>query len=181
MKAQETEDLAAVARLFGRLLLRELDEPLRATLVEEPLAGALSACGLDVGRLHGADLDGLAAEYLERFVRPATGGPLVQSLWTQGTYEGDAAVAARKLAEAAALDFDKEAARGAPVDHLGSLLLLWATSLERQPEVARRIEEEHLAWAVAPLERLAGEDGFYGSLAGAVANLVRSLAGTSAP
>ena len=50
----------------------------------------------------------------------------VQSLWTEGSYEGDSAVAVSKLAQAARFDFDRGSAHGAPKDHLGSILLLWA-------------------------------------------------------
>ena len=174
MQPQE-DNLSDVARLFGRLLLHEVDEGMRAELCAPELSAALSSVGVDTGLLVEADLDQLAAEFLEAFLQPAEGGPLVQSLWTQGNYEADCAVTVRKLAEAAGVDFDRQAARGAPQDHLGCILLLWAEVREPATAVAERLEQEHLAWALAPLARIAAGEGFYAGVARAVGAFLREL------
>ena len=59
----------------------------------------------------------------------------------------------------------REAARGAAVDHLGSLLLLWAATDGRAQEIADEIVREHLAWGLGPLRRIQAAGGFYGSVA----------------
>ena len=112
-------------------------------------------------------------------LRPDGGGaPPIASLWTEGRFEGDIARRTRELAESAALEFGAEAARGAPRDHLGSLLHLWAASVERAPWVADELAEQHLAWADAPLRRVAGGGGFYGRVAAATLSLLEELRGT---
>ena len=96
--------LAPVARLFGQLLLQEIDEERRLELTALPLAEALAELGLRVDLLAAdVDLQELAADFLEVFVKPPTGGPLVQSLWTQGSYEGNAAAAVRGLSSMTAI------------------------------------------------------------------------------
>lgn len=162
MTPDRVEALRATARLFGRLFLFELDEDTRVQLVEPEFAAALGQVGISVAPLEAPDaLDALAVEFFEAFVQPQEGGPPVQSLWTEGSYEGDAAASVRRLAEAVGVEFDRAAARGAPHDHLGCLLLLWAETREARPDVAERLEAEHLAWARAPLGRLAAGQGFY--------------------
>jgi len=168
-----------VALLLGHLLLFELDEPMRERLLEPELAAALLEVGLDVEPLRGASLDELASEYLETFLQPKSGGPLVQSLWTSGTYEGDAAVSVRKLAEAGGFELDAAAARGAAADHLGCLLLLWARARVEDPRISRRIEEQHLGWALPPLGRIAAGEGFYPGLARALQRFIEGCTDAS--
>lgn len=176
MTDDRVEALRATARLFGRLLLFELDEPTRAELCAPDFAAALQQVGISVAPLQdpGA-LEELAVEFFEAFVQPKEGGPPVQSLWTEGTYEGTAAVAVRQLAEAVGIEFDGGAARGAPHDHLGCLLLLWAETREARPDVAERVVQEHLAWARAPLSRLAVGQGFYADVSRATLAWVEEL------
>lgn len=176
MNATTNSELAAVAELLAGLLLHELDGPRLAELQQEELATALEALGLQVRGLDPErDLDELAVEFLEAFVQPAEGGPLVQSLWTGGTYEGEPAVIVRKLAQVAGVEFDRAAARGAAHDHLGCILLLWAATQESAPEVAERLREEHLRWALPPLARLARGKGFYPQLCACVARFIDEL------
>ena len=151
----ETSAELALAGFFAELLLFELDEPRRAALLEPEIAAALLDLEVDAAPLASVPLDELAAAYLQAFVQPERGGPPVQSLWTEGSFEGDAAVALRQLAEASGADFDRDAARGAPVDHLGCILSLWVELVPVWPEAARRIEEQHLAWALRPLGAVA--------------------------
>jgi len=174
--------LAATARLFGRLLVREIDAPLLAELREPELARALAAVGLRLPP-HSSEtgdaalLDELAADYFESFVNPESAAPLVQSLHRGGTYEGPPAVGARRLADAAGVTLDREAARGAPADHLGCLLQLWARVAERSPSEAPEIARTYLAWAVLPLrERAENRRGFYAELAAAAADSIEQMA-----
>lgn len=166
MTDDREEALRATARLFGQLFLFELDEETRAQLVAPEFAQALEQVGISVAPLEEPEpLEQLAVEYFEAIVQPKLGGPPVQSLWGEGTYEGQSAVAVRKLAVAAGVEFDRGAARGAPHDHLGCLLLLWAETKGTRPDVAERIEADHLDWARVPLSGLARSGkGFYPDL-----------------
>lgn len=169
-----------LAAFVGRLLVREVEAADLDRMRAPELAGLLRDLGLALPAAGGEALwlESRAAEYHDLFLRPET-GPLVQSLWTQGRYEGDAAGAVRRLAAAAGVEFQRAAARGAAVDHLGSLLLLWAETVDRAPAVARRLAEEHLAWALGPLRGIEEQGGFYGALArlaGALLEGIRSLA-----
>ncbi len=169
-------ELEAAAELLGRLLLHELDEGQRALLVTPEFAQALAEVGIDTHELTSAgNLDELAAQFFELFVQPQSGGPLVQSLWVHGSYEGDCAVAVRKLSEAAGCEFDPAAARGAPHDHIGCIVLLWATLRESAPEAATRLQREHMAWAIAPLSRIGEGSGFYAGVARAAVALLQEI------
>jgi TorA maturation chaperone TorD len=178
----ETESLAAVARLFGDLLLAELDTGRLRRLQDPAAREALGALGVSVPEVDPADegaLDELAAEYHAAFLRPEGGGaPPIGSLWTEGRYEGALASRVRELARSAAVDFDRGAARDAPVDHLGCMLHLWAATSERAPWVADELAAEHLGWADAPLARVVEGGGFYGELAGALRGLLHELRAT---
>lgn len=178
--AGDTESLAAAASLFGDLLLAELDAARLGVLREPERAAALVALGVEVPTGEGEELlDELAAEFHGAFLRPADGGaPPVGSLWTEGRYEGQLAARIRELGEAAAAEFGNEAARGAPVDHLGSVLHLWALASSRAPWVADELAGQHLAWAAAPLAQAARRGGFYGQVASACGRLVACIGET---
>ena len=115
--------LASVAELFGELLLRELSEErllaLRSAQELEPLLAEM-----DLQLPAPEDRDLLAADFFDLFVNPQSGFPLVQSLYEEGNYEGNAAKGVRQVAEAAGLDYDQLAALGATPDHLGSQLVV---------------------------------------------------------
>lgn len=176
----ELATLQALAELLGRLLLREVEAADLERLRAPELAAALAELGVELPEPEAerAWLEERGADYHELFLSPEA-GPLVQSLWTQGRYEGDAAARVRQLAELAAVDFQREAARGAPVDHLGALLLLWAATAERAPAVAEELTREHLAWSRPALARVRSRGGFYGAVAGAAAALVELLRSTT--
>ncbi|MEL6428210.1 MAG: molecular chaperone TorD family protein [Planctomycetota bacterium] len=163
-------------------MLVELDEARLARLAEPDVAAALAAVGVEVPDPASADLDELAAEFHGAFLQPTSGGaPPVASLWTEGRFEGDAAARVRELAKSAAVDFDGVEARGAPIDHVGSLLHLWAATVERAPWVAEELAGVHIA-AVAPaLERVASTPDFYGQVAQAVLGLRVALEGAASP
>ena len=179
----EREAWRAVAALLGQLLLRELDAVDLASLRNAEVGRALDDLGLSLPAPGSDDawLEGRGVEYHDLFLRPDSGGPLVQSLWTEGRYEGEAAVRVRQLARAAGVDFQRQAARGAPVDHLGSLLLLWAAADEESPEVAAELQRAHLDWALAPLGRIEVTGGFYGGVARAASGLLRQLCPAGVP
>lgn len=176
-QAEEALALAGAARFFGDLLLVELDgERLRA--IQGPEAAALlEPFGLKAPGGEGeAVLDELAAEFHGALLRPDRGGaPPIASLWTEGRYEGELAGRLRVLAESAVLELDRSLTRGAPVDHLGSILHLWAASLERAPWVADEIAERHLGWTDPCLAQIAGSGGFYGDVARVTGALVAEI------
>lgn len=178
----ELAQLVGAARLFGDLLLTELN-PASLRALQEPAASeALAALGVEIPKEEDppeAFFDELAAEYHAALLAPTGGGaPPVASLWIEGRFEGQIVSRLRTLAESAALDFGSEAARGAPVDHLGVLLHLWASCVERAPWVSDELCSDHFAWAEAPLRQMAqrgGQQDFYGSVALAVTELVAVL------
>ena len=153
-------------------MLVELDDTRLTRLSEPDVAAALNAVGVVVPDPASADLDELAADFHAAFLQPTGGGaPPVASLWTEGRFEGNAAARLRELAKSAAVDFDSEEARGAPIDHVGSMLHLWAATHERATWVADELASVHLA-AVAPaLTQAVSAEGFYGSVAQAVLEL----------
>lgn len=166
-------NLAPAARLLGRLLVRELDVATVDELAQPAVAAALAELGIAVPPP--ADLDALAAAYFAHFVRPAAGLPPVQSLWLHGQYDGDAAQAVRAIAEAGSLEL-APGARGAPPDHLGCILLLWADIVEDRPDLAARLQRDHFAWGERALSAVGRGAGFYSSVARAAAMLLRELA-----
>jgi len=98
----------------------------------------------------------------------------VQSLWQGGQYDGDPAVAVRAIAAAAAREL-APGSRGAAPDHLGCILTLWADLVEERPELAARLQQDHLAWAPPALAHARTAGGFYSSVAAASAEFVREL------
>lgn len=177
----ERAALAATARLLGRLLIRELDEATLAELRQPEVAAALAAAGITVPAGEAsAVVDALAADYYQRFITPERRPPLIQSLWADGQYESETTAAVRAYAEQAGLAFERAIARGAPPDHLGAELTLWAEIAEPWPDGAARFVQDHLRWAVAPLRAQADEvvgDGsaFYGEVCAAAAELIEQL------
>ncbi|MFN3241930.1 MAG: molecular chaperone [Planctomycetota bacterium] len=168
----ETDHLSAAARLFGRLLLRELDEPTLAELRQDDVRAALA--DLDVTVPRDDQLPALGQRFFELFLHPQGAVPPVQSLWRDGQYDGDPAAGVRRIADAANLQL-ADAARGAAPDHLGCILLLWAELREPRPELAELLREHHLAWAELALQHTLADDGFYGAVCRACVSLVRAL------
>ena len=152
--SQEVASLAGAARLFGDLLLHEITAASIRALQEPTPNELLRSVGVDVPADVGARADGdatpefldeLASQYHAALLAPTGGGaPPVASLWIEGRYEGQIVARIRELARSAALEFGEDAARGAPVDHLGVLLHLWAASAERAPWVSDELARDHL-------------------------------------
>lgn len=175
----KTQELAGIAQLVGQLLLREIDASLRDELLRADVAECLEGVGVNLAPLReDAGLDHLASEYFEAILRPEE-GPLVQSLWVSGAYESECTANLRKLAKAAGLELNQEAARRATPDHLGVILTCWAESAEIAPAVAHRIASEHLQWAEAPLARLETRAGFYGQLSALIRELIIEIRATT--
>lgn len=172
MNQDTTADLAQAARLFGRLLLREPDAVSLGELRQPAIRDALAA--LDVAVPDDEQLEELSARYFELFLHPDGAQPPIQSLWHDGQYEGDAAASVRELAKAAALE-QAPGARGAPPDHLGCILLLWAELATTRTELADALARHHLAWSDLALQHAARDPGFYGAVSRATLSLVREL------
>ena len=164
-------DLSAAARLFGRLLVRELDTETLEELSRPAVRASLRELGIECPS---ASLEELAAQYCARFVHPRIGYPPVQSLWTTGQYDGAAALAVRAIADASARE-PAPGARNAAPDHIGCILLLWAELVHERPELAERLRRDHLQWAQQALAETARDDDFFGSIATATIELLRRL------
>lgn len=181
---EEIAALAHAARLFGDLLLFELDAEGVAKLQAPDLRAALEGLGVEVPTIDAATPEGaraleeLAAAFYAALLSPTGGAPPIASLWLEGRYQGEATARIADLAALAGIDFDAYNARSAPIDHLGCILLLWAEAAARAPEVADVLASDHLAWAERPLARIAAGEGFYASLAAAARELVEALAAT---
>lgn len=169
---EATGAMTAAARLFGRLLLRELDAPTLAELRQDDVSEALAA--LDVPVPDDAALPALAQRYFELFLHPDGALPPVQSLWHNGQYDGDPAAGVRRVADAANLALTDNA-RGAAPDHLGCVLILWAELREPRPELADALRRHHFAWAELALQHTLADDGFYGAVCRATLSFVRQL------
>lgn len=178
----ERDSLRALADLCGRLLLREADSADLELLRRPEMEAAFAELGVDVPRgAPEAVLERLARQYFDSFLGPRAGHPPVASLWRVRQAGGDSVAAARRAAAAAGLEFDRAIARGAPVDHLGHLLLLWARADEAAPEAAELLRREHLAWGIDALQSraLAADAGFYPSVARATIAVLARLTGSS--
>jgi len=171
--ASDDVALAPVARLLGRLLVRELDADTAAELRQPEVREALQAVGITPP---GDDvLEALEARYFDLFLHPPRGLPPVQSLWLRGEYDADPAAAVRAIAAAAALEVGT-GARGAAPDQIGCILCLWAELVGGRPELAARLQQNHLAWAERALTDACAAGGFYGAVARAAVALVKDLA-----
>lgn len=170
--AHAKRELASVARLLGRLLVRELDAATVDALRAREVADAVRAVGIDLPEA--VDLDALAAEYFAVFLRPETSLPPVQSLWEEGEYEGRAANALRTLARQAGMEPGEDSGHQPP-DHLGRILSLWGECIDTQPEVAAELERTHLAWTRLALASPATSTGFYGGVARATLDFLSEL------
>jgi TorA maturation chaperone TorD len=169
--------LVPAARLLGRLLVRELDDATLVELTEPAIAAALADLGIHLPAA--SALPQLAADYFDLFVRPASGLPPVQSLWREGQYDGQAAIAVRAIAAAAGREL-AEGARGAPPDHLGCILLLWAELCDERPELAVRLAQDHMAWGERALQAAAALTGFHADVARVTVGLLREITGQPA-
>ena len=166
------EDLTSAARLFGRLLVRELDPATLEELRAPDIQAALASLGV---QLPSADqLPELANRYFDLFLHPEGALPPVQSLWRDGQYDGNHAVGVRKIAEAANLEIANGARSAAP-DHIGCILLLWAEVDGERPELASLLTAHHMAWAELALQHAVPDEGFYGAIARATVALVREV------
>jgi TorA maturation chaperone TorD len=173
--SDEVLRLRETAGLLARLLLHEIDAGFLRGLKDQELTSELAGLGLELPDEQDPEaLDRLAAAYFEAFVNPAQFPPPVQSLVAEGTYEGEAARSMRAIAEAVGVTFDATAARGAPVDHLGSQLLLWSELLGRDQGAAAEFATRHLAWSIPYLRQRTGE-GFYDRVSGIVADFIEVI------
>jgi TorA maturation chaperone TorD len=165
-------DLAAAARLFGRLLVKELDAATLTELRAPDIQAALTALGIELPS--DEQRAELGNRYFDLFLHPEGALPPVQSLWRDGQYDGNHAVGVRKIADAANRELATGARSAAP-DHLGCILLLWAELQTERPELAKLLTTHHFAWAELALQHATIDEGFYGAVSRATVSLVREL------
>ena len=170
--APSNQDLATAARLFGRLLVKELDAATLTELRAPDIHSALTALGIELPS--NQQLSALGNRYFDLFLHPVGSLPPVQSVWRDGQYDGNHAVGIRKIAEAANREIATGARSAAP-DHLGCILLLWAELQTERPELAELLTTHHFAWAELALRHAALDEGFYGAVSRATVALVREL------
>ena len=169
----EEQEIQGALELFARLLLKEIDADTLEALSQTELREALADLSIQLPQRD--ELDSLGADYFELFLHPERGAPPIASLWIHGQYEGEVAVQLRKIAESAGYTLDSAASGGAPVDHLGCILLLWIECRRNDPTLARLIAEEYLDWVPRALEQASGTAGFYGQLCRALLSLLAIL------
>ena len=172
----DAASMAASALLFSTFLLHEVDAELIRRLENSGARARLQEMGLHLPDADAKDaIESLAADYFETFVKPLEGPPPVQSLAEGDSFEGEPAKAMRAIADAAGVSFDAAAARGAPVDHLGAQLAMWAHIHLRDHNASREFAERHLRWSLRHLDRGAQGEAFYDHLSKLVAEFIRSL------
>lgn len=170
--SEPQHDLTAAARLFGRLLVRELDRDTLSELSSDDIQAALAS--LSINLPNEAQLAELGNRYFDLFLHPAGSMPPVQSLWRDGQYDAEPAVGIRKIAAAANREL-ATGARSAPPDHIGCILLLWAELHSERPELAQLLLTHHLAWVEPALQHACADQGFYGAISRATIALVREM------
>jgi len=166
----DQQNLVRALSLFADLLLHELDAETLVRLQQPELRAALGDLGIEVPEE--SELESLASQYFECFLHPERGAPPIASLWIHGQYEGEVTAQIRKIAEAEGCTLDSAASAGAPIDHLGCLLLLWVHCMQHDETLADLIAEEYLTWVPRALRQVATQAGFYGQLASALLELV---------
>lgn len=166
-----------IADLFGRILIREMDQTLLETLQQPEFCTAFAEIGIEFPHTHSIDqlLESLSTDYCAHFLVGSEPIPLVQSVWEGGAYDSESVQALRALADEAGLKFEKEHARSAPIDHLGSILMLWSKVAEDWPDAQEYLKKRHLEWAKAPLRQLAQREGFYPQVASATYDLIEQI------
>ena len=157
---EELAGLAGTYRLFARLWLREVDEPLLADLLRPPLCDVFSAAGGALpDNVDSSTLEELAVDYCQLFVGPANHLPPYQSVWQRGQFQSESADSMQRYEVAIGYETG-----GLMFDHLGVQLDVMGHLLDCGPESGQHSDEvfrlaatyfaEHLTWA-APLLKAA--------------------------
>ena len=145
---------AGTYRLLSRLWLREVDQELATLLNAEPLRSAYLDVGGTLPPTTDVPLEFLAQDYCQLFVGPRNHLPPVQSVWSTGTFQSEAADSMQTYLQILLGDANEHPI----VDHLGVQLSVMAMLLEyvgaapnqhdlRTIEtIAARFFAEHLTW-----------------------------------
>jgi len=187
--ASEHLDHAAAARVYAflaRLWLKELDRPLLRDLARGPLADAYRAAG---GQPPPDDtdetLERLAVDFCQLFIGPCSHLPPYQSVWQQGTFEGQPAASMDRFRQLAG-ELPDWVPPDIMSDHFGLQLQIMSMLLQLQPphhnagqpapsyELAKTFFRTHLTWPdkflTAAAER--AQTPFYTSLANLTAQFL---------
>jgi TorA maturation chaperone TorD len=115
---------SGVYHLLARLWIQELDTELLEALRNGGLGRAYHAAGGIPPATPDASqtLDDLQIDYCRLFIGPQGHHPPVQSIWQEGRFEGNAAVALGRIVDG--LDIDTPCDASLPHDHIGNILAL---------------------------------------------------------
>jgi hypothetical protein len=130
------ESLQSVARLFGHLLLYELNAEMLTELSRGETRDALQELGIRVPA--GAREDALAAEYFDCFVHPEAGAPPVASLWIDGDYGGSCRRDIERWAESVGFSFEPQSELAPVPDHLGEPVAALGGAVSTAARAGRR-------------------------------------------
>ena len=164
------ESWSGVCGLLGQLWLRELDEPTLRLLNQQPVRDLyLQVGGWLPPPLCEPSVDSwleqLGEDYCRLFVGPRGHRPPVQSVWQQGTFEGQAAESMEQYWQLLGWK-PKTIGPSVPADHLG---LQWLTlaygmnlchlalqkgdpSREELPRLVTAFYRDHVAWGLEPAQ-----------------------------
>ncbi len=175
---------AALCLLAARLLLREMDEPARAALLEEGAHQVLDKLAPGCAAYLEAPwseqtIETAAAEYCRLFLLPGGAPPFVSAWLADGTDQGHAVVAQCEAA-AEALGLEGPTPDNLPPDHLGVLMIVLAEAwqvADAEGQPARVMRAELLGtWLdsfLAKLEALT-VNPLYRALGGVIRGIARS-------
>ena len=147
--------LGALARLWSRIWLQEIDEEWVRCCEETVWSGVLP---LPEGDRLDDQLDALAVDYCGLFAHPTSSRPPVQSVWVSDRYEGEPSEQVRWWFACAG--YDRPAlGRTVPDDHIGIQIDLaghlladhqpWRQQGETLREMLADYYQSHLAWSQA--------------------------------
>ena len=140
------ESVSQLYRLLARVWHEEVDQAFLADLTSEPLHSALTGAGVDLPSESAQEtLDDWATDFCQLFIGPSEPLRPIQSVWTEGQLEGQAATSMRETFLPLLPDF--EVPSGLMADHLAIQLAVMAEFIDSGVEdLPRRFFDHHLRW-----------------------------------
>jgi len=140
------ESVSQLYRLLARVWHAEVDADFLNTLSNDPLRAALDGAGVDLpAEPASVTLDELATDFCQLFIGPSEPLRPIQSVWTEGQLEGQAATSMRETFLPLLPDFEMPA--GLMADHLAIQLAVMAEFIDSDvDDLPRRFFDHHLRW-----------------------------------